>query len=126
MQLRDVIGPEVATIPPGTHLSEAAQKMNALNVNMLPVCDGRTLIGVLTARDLTVRATSAGCDPWTATVRDVMTREVIYARDDQDVHAAARLMERYRLTSLPVLNECGQLVGIVTWGNLRNALKARE
>jgi len=124
MQLRDVMGQEVVAITPGTRLSEAAQKLSALNVNMLPVCNGPTLIGVLTARDLTVRATSEGCDPWIATVRDVMTREVIYARDDQDVHAAARLMERYRLASLPVLNHRGHLVGIVSWENLRNALNA--
>jgi len=125
MQLKDVMRRKVEVVTPGTRLSDAARQMNALRLTMLPVCEGAQLVGVLTARDLTVRATSEGCDPRTTPVRDVMTRSVIYGRDDQAVLDAAVLMVRYRLALLPVLDQHGQLVGIISLGDLdRKTLRA--
>jgi len=118
MQIKDVMRRKVEVVMPGTRLSDAARKMNALRLSVLPVCEGSRLVGVLTARDLTVRATSEGCDPWTTPVRDVMTRSVIYGRDDQAVLDAVVLMSRHRLSLLPVLDRLGRLVGIVSLGDL--------
>jgi CBS domain-containing protein len=118
MQLKDVMRRKVEVVSPGTRLSDAARQMNASRLTMLPVCEGTRLVGVLTARDLTVRATSGGCDPWTTPVRDVMTRSVIYGRDDQAVLDAAVLMVRHRLSLLPVLDQQGRLVGIISLGDL--------
>jgi CBS domain-containing protein len=70
-------------VRPDTTLQDAAQQMRDLDVGPLPVCgDGDRLVGMLTDRDITVRAVAEGLDPWTARVRDVMTPTIIYCFDD--------------------------------------------
>jgi CBS domain-containing protein len=118
MQLKDVMTPGVEVIAPEASIYEAAEKMSHRDVGPLPVCDGDRLIGMLTDRDITVRAVAAGRDPLTTRVRDVMTPDVVYGFDDQDVQDAARLMEQYQIRRLPVLNRSKQLVGIVAVGDL--------
>ena len=118
MQLKDVMTPGVEVIAPEASIYEAAEKMSHRDVGPLPVCDGERLIGMLTDRDITVRAVAAGRDPLTTRVRDVMTPDVVYGFDDQDVQDAARLMEQYQIRRLPVLNRAKQLVGIVALGDL--------
>jgi CBS domain-containing protein len=73
---------------------------------------------MLTDRDITVRAVAAGRDPLTTQVRDVMTPDVVYGFEDQDVEDAARLTEQYQIRRLPVLNRSQQLVGMVALGDL--------
>lgn len=118
MQLKDVMTPGVEVIAPDASVYEAAEKMSHLEIGPLPVCEGTRLIGMLTDRDITVRAVAAGRDPVTTLVRDVMTPEVVYGFDDQDLADAARLMEQYQIRRLPVLNRNKQLVGIVALGDL--------
>ena len=118
MQLKDVMTPEVEVITPEASIYEAATKMSHLDVGPLPVCEGERLVGMLTDRDITVRAVAAGRDPLTTQVRDVMTPDVVYGFADQDVEDAARLMEQYQIRRLPVLNRSQQLVGIVALGDL--------
>jgi CBS domain-containing protein len=118
MQLKDVMTPGVEVIAPEASIYEAATKMCHLDIGPLPVCDGERLIGMLTDRDITVRAVAAGRDPLTTHVRDVMTPDVVYGFDDQDVQDAARLMEQYQIRRLPVLNRSKQLVGMVALGDL--------
>jgi len=118
MQLKDVMTRDVEVIAPDATLTEAAQKMKALNVGPLPVCDGERLLGMLTDRDITVRATAAGQSPREVRVRDVMTRDVVYGFEDQDVGDAVRLMEQRQIRRLVVLNRDQKLVGIVSLGDL--------
>ena len=118
MLLREVMTPHVEVIHPDATLKEAAEKMKALNVGPVPVCDGDRLQGMLTDRDITVRATAAGRDPNTTRVRDVMTPDVIYCFDDQDVREATRIMEEQQIRRLIVLNRDKRLVGIVSLGDL--------
>ena len=73
---------------------------------------------MLTDRDITVRAVAAGRDPLTTQVRDVMTPDVVYGFEDQEIQDAARLMEQYQIRRLPVLNRSKQLVGMVALGDL--------
>ena len=73
---------------------------------------------MITDRDITVRAVAAGRDPVTTQVRDVMTPDVVYGFEDQDIQDAARLMEQYQIRRLPVLNRRQQLVGMVALGDL--------
>ena len=96
----------------------AAEKMSHRDVGPLPVCDGERLVGMLTDRDITVRAVAAGRDPLTTKVREVMTPDVVYGFDDQDIQDAARLMAQYQIRRLPVLNRSKQLVGMVALGDL--------
>src|SRR5512132_4115116 len=118
MQLKDIMTPGVEVIAPEASIYEAAEKMSHRDVGPLPVCEGDRLIGMLTDRDITVRAVAAGRDPLTTTVRDVMTPDVVYGFDDQEVDDAARLMEHYQIRRLPVLNRRQQLVGMVALGDL--------
>ena len=114
MQLRDIMKKNIEKVAPDTPLREAAQKMTERKTTLLPVCDGSTIVGVLTMRDLMIRAIAQGRDPQTTRVRDVMLVPPIYAREDQDVIEAAELMQRWRLRRLPVLNQHMQVVGIVS------------
>jgi len=118
MQLKDVMTHGVEVVNPGTTLQEAAEKMRRLDVGPLPVCDGDRLVGMLTDRDITVRAVAEGCDPTTTPVREAMTPEIIHCFEDQDVQEAARLMAQYQIRRLPILNRNKRLVGMVSLGDL--------
>jgi CBS domain-containing protein len=118
MQLREIMTPHVEVIHPDATLQEAAETMKRLDVGPLPVCDGERLVGMLTDRDITVRASAQGRDPKTTPVREVMTEKVIYAFDDQDPREAAEIMERAQIRRLVVLNRDKRLVGIVSLGDL--------
>src|ERR671925_974151 len=118
MQLKDIMTPGVEVIAPEASLSEAAEKMRHLDIGPLPVCEGERVVGMLTDRDITVRAVAAGRDPRMTHVRDIMTPDVVYGFEDQDVQDAVRLMEQYQIRRLPVLNRSKRLVGIVSLGDL--------
>jgi len=118
MQLKEMMTPNVEVIHPDATLQEAAQKMKGLDVGPLPVCTGKRLEGMLTDRDITVRAVAEGRDPRTTKVQEVMTSEVVYAFEDQDITEAARLMEECQIRRVVVLNRDKQLVGIVSLGDL--------
>jgi CBS domain-containing protein len=118
MQLKEIMTRGIDVIPPEATLKEAAEKMKNLDVGPLPVCDGERLVGMLTDRDITVRAVAAGRDPSTTKVRDAMTPEVVYCFEDQSVEEAAKLMEEKQIRRLPVLNRNKWLVGIVSLGDL--------
>src|SRR5438093_4669224 len=118
MQLKDVMTRRVEVVHPDDTLATAAEKMKSLDVGPMPVCDGERLVGMLTDRDITVRATAAGRDPKTTRVRDVMTPEVAYCFEDQDTNEAARIMEQRQIRRLVILNRDKRLVGIVSLGDL--------
>ncbi len=103
---------------PDASLAAAAGKMKAHDIGVLPVCDGEVLVGMLTDRDIVVRAIAEEHDPKKNPVREVMTPQVVYAFEDQDVREAARLMEEKQLLRLVVLNRDKRLVGIVSLGDL--------
>ena len=118
IQLKEIMTSGVEVVTPEATIQEAAEKMRHLDIGPLPVCDGDRLVGLLTDRDITVRAVAEGRNPTTTQVRDVMTPEVVYGYDDQDSQDAARLMEQYQIRRLPVLNRAKRLVGIVSLGDL--------
>jgi CBS domain-containing protein len=92
--------------------------MKTLDVGPIPVCDGDRIQGMLTDRDITIRATAEGRDPNTTRVREVMTPDVVYCFEDQDVREAAHVMEERQIRRLIVLNRDKRLVGIVSLGDL--------
>jgi CBS domain-containing protein len=118
LRVRDVMTRDVETVAPHSTLVEAAARMKTLGVGVLPVCEGDQLVGMLTDRDITVRATAHGHDPVAERVRDVMTRDLVSCREDQDVAEAARLMQQKQLRRLVVLDQQQRLVGIVSLDDL--------
>jgi len=118
MQLKEIMTPHVEVIDPDATLEEAAEKMERLDIGPLPICDGERLVGMLTDRDITVRATAQGRNPKRTRVRDVMTETVFYCFEDQDVREAAEIMEQAQIRRLVILNRDKRLVGIVSLGDL--------
>src|SRR3954468_23320845 len=118
MLIQDVMTRHAQCTRPTATLHEAAERMQHLNVGSLPVCDGDRLVGMITDRDITVRAVAEGHDPETDQVADVMTPGVTYCLEDQEVEEAARLMNEKQIRRLPVLNRQKRLVGIVSLGDL--------
>jgi CBS domain-containing protein len=120
MKVRDIMTTGVAVIEPDATLEEAAEKMKAHDVGPLPVCENDQLIGMVTDRDITILGTAEGRNPQETTVRDVMTPEVFYVQENQDVEEATRLMEQHQVRRLPVVNESKKLVGIVGLADVAN------
>ena len=118
MKVKDVMTEGAACVTPSTSLQQAARKMKALDVGPLPVCEGDHPVGMITDRDITVRATAEALPPRLAPVRDVMTPGVVSCFEDQDVDEAARLMTEHQVHRLVVLNRDQRLVGIVSLGDL--------
>jgi CBS domain-containing protein len=124
MRLRDVMTRNVEVIPPDASVEQAAERMKALDVGVLPVCDGERLVGMLTDRDITLRATAAGRDPRRTKVSEAMTPDISYCFEDQDVKEAAQLMEQRQIRRLVILSRDKRLVGIVSLGDL--AVETRD
>jgi len=119
MQVHEIMTRGVECVRPDASVQEAAERMRDLDVGPLPVCgDDDRLVGVITDRDITVRATAEGEHPWTTHVREIMTPEVIYCFEDQDVAEAACIMKEKQVRRLIVLNRDKRMVGIVSLGDL--------
>lgn len=118
MQLKDVMTRDIEVVHPDAMLVEAAEKMKALDIGPLPVSDGDRIVGMLTDRDITVRAIAEGRDPKTTKVREAMTPHIVYCFEDQDVKEAAKLMQEKQIRRLVVLSREKRLVGIVALGDL--------
>jgi CBS domain-containing protein len=121
MKVNELMTPNPQTIRPDATLQEAARAMDELNVGVLPVCDNGSLVGLLTDRDIVVRATSAGQDPCTTTVATVMTIPPRSVRSDALLQDALQVMQQQQVRRLPVLDAEGMLVGIVSLGDLAAA-----
>src|SRR5678815_5825198 len=93
MELKDFISYHVEAVGPDDSLQQAAAKMRDLDVGSMPVCEGNRVIGMVTDRDITIRATAAGEDPTTTNVGSVMTPDVVYCTEDDTTEEAARLMQ---------------------------------
>ncbi len=117
MKVRDAMTPDVQLCTPNDTLKDAAEAMMALNVGLLPVTDNDRLVGMITDRDIAVRGVARGRGPETP-VADVMTQEVKYCFEDQDINEVTRNMGEIQVRRLPVVNREKQLVGIIALGDI--------
>jgi CBS domain-containing protein len=117
MQISEVMTRAVQTTSPDVPVQEAARIMAAIDSGILPVGENDRLVGMITDRDLAVRALAQGKGP-DCKVRDVMTPEVKYCFEDEDVAHVARNMAEQKLQRLPVMNRDKHLVGIVSLGDI--------
>jgi len=118
MQIKEVMTTGVEVVRPDETLQEAARKMKSIDVGPLPVCDGDRLVGMITDRDIIVRATADGRDPKTTPVKEAMTPGIVYVYEDQDIEEAAQLMKERQIRRLVVLDRNKRLVGILSLGDL--------
>ena len=115
--LKDLMIKEVETITPDETVQTAARYMHIGNFGMLPVVENHRMIGVITDRDITIRAVADGKDCATK-VRDVMTEQMICAHENEMVASAMQLMSEHQIRRLPIVNSEKNIVGIVALGDL--------
>jgi CBS domain-containing protein len=120
MKVSEAMTRDVNVASPDDTLQQAATKMAELDTGVLPVGANDRLVGMLTDRDIAVRAVAKGKGPQTP-VRDAMSEDVKYCFEDEDLGAVSANMGDVQLRRLPVLNRDKRLVGIVSLGDIVNA-----
>jgi CBS domain-containing protein len=121
MKVKDVMSKNADWISPDTTLAQAAKQMKKQDIGFLPVGENDKLIGVVTDRDIAIRAVAEGKDANATMVRDVMTKKMFYCFDDQSVDEICDNMADIKVRRLPVVNRDKRLVGIVSLGDLSQA-----
>lgn len=116
MKVSEMMSSDVCVVAPNESLGQAAKLMAEYDVGSLPVGEDDRLVGFLTDRDITLRGVARGLGA-DARVRDVMSTEVKYCFDDENVESVARNMADLEVRRLPVVNRDKRLVGIVSLGN---------
>jgi CBS domain-containing protein len=104
----------------------AAQLMKSEDVGPIPILDdleSRRLAGVVTDRDIVLKLVAKDLDPNTTRVSEIMTTDVITCRVDDDAHEAVRLMEKHQVRRIPIVNDNGQLAGIVSQADVATRMK---
>lgn len=118
MEIREIMSRELRIASTGQTLREAAQAMAEQDVGALPVGDHGRLVGMITDRDIVTRAIARGRSPAETRVAEVMSEEVLYCFEDEDVESAAREMSELQIRRLPVLDRQKRLVGVVALADL--------
>ena len=116
-KVSEVMTSDVKVVRPDESVQAAATIMSEENIGALPVCDGTRLKGMITDRDIVVRAVARGRGVDTP-VREVMTEEVIWCTEDSDIHDLLKRMGSDQIRRVPVLDANRNLVGIVALGDL--------
>jgi CBS domain-containing protein len=117
MKVREAMTSNVCIADPEQSIREAACLMADIDAGALPVGENDQLVGMITDRDIAVRAVAIGQSPETK-IRDVMSKEVLYCFEDEDLDDVARNMSNVKVRRLPVLNRDKRLVGILSMGDL--------
>jgi CBS domain-containing protein len=125
MRVAEVMTRNVRLIEPNQTIRDAARLMAEMDAGIMPVREGDRLVGMITDRDIAVRAVAQGRGPDTA-VREVMTDEVKYCFEDEDTAAVERNMAEIQVRRLPVLTRDKRLVGILSLGDLAMSDKAAK
>lgn len=114
MRIKDVMTPGVEAVTAEVSITMAAARMRDDNIGSLPVIDRDRLVGMITDRDICCRVVAEGRDPDTTRVKDVMSTDVLFCFEDQDITAAAGLMEMHRVRRIVILNRDKTLSGFLS------------
>ena len=115
-RVSEVMSTDVQTVSPDDTIEEAAQEMRDGDFGLVPVVEDEQLVGVVTDRDIAIRAVAEGKDPSTP-VSEVMSEGVVWVNEDDSVEDAARIMSEHQIRRLPVVDSEQHLVGIVSLGD---------
>jgi len=117
MKISDCMTRDVKLVSPDQPIREAARFMLSADAGSIPVGDGDRLVGMITDRDIAVRAVAEGLGPDTP-VREVMSGELLYVFEDQSIEEVAENMSDSQVRRFPVVNREKKLVGIVSLGDI--------
>jgi CBS domain-containing protein len=123
-KVREVMTDRPRCVTLDTPISEAASLMESENIGSLPVLEGEELAGMITDRDIVVRAVAKGKDPRGMPVREVVSRELVTVYAEEDLSTALTKMASEQVRRLPVVDEDNRLVGILAQADV--ALEAKE
>ena len=118
MKISELMTPDVELVQPDDTLHTAARMMADLDTGALPVGENDKLAGMITDRDITIRAVAEGRDPDQTKVRDAMSEHIRFCFEDEDTREVGRKMSEWAVRRLPVLNRDKRLVGIISLGDL--------
>jgi CBS domain-containing protein len=118
MKIREIMTPDAQCVGPEETLVDAAALMRQLDVGVLPVCNEGEVIGMITDRDIAIRAVAEARPPTTTRVREIMTPGSVYVFEDQDVDEVVQVMEEHQIRRAPVLSREKRIVGIVSLGDI--------
>ncbi len=124
MQVKEIMTYNAETIDSEASLIEAAQKMKSLEIGCMPVCEGEEVVGMITDRDIAIRAVAEDKNPSSTLVKEIMTPEVFYCFEDDDIHEAAEMMEEKTIHRLLVLSTYNKPIGFVSLADF--AVKSRD
>ena len=118
MRCADIMKTDLECVTPETTVQTAAQRMRIENVGFLPVCDSsKKVVGTITDRDLAIRVL-ADARPESLPVQDVMTRDIVSCRPEDDLRVAEELMARHRKSRIVCLDGRDQLVGVISLSDI--------
>lgn len=118
MIISEVMTRDVRIVSPDDTLESAARLMEEQDFGSLPVAENDRLVGMVTDRDIAIRAVARGLIPRESTVGEIMSAEIKYVYDDESVRDVANVMGDLQVRRLPVLDRSKRLVGIVSLGDL--------
>lgn len=124
MQVGEIMTRTIRMTKPDDTLQHAARLMAEADTGVLPVGENDRLVGMLTDRDIAIRGSARGCDPTRTPVREIMTPEVRYCFEDEDVESVARNMAQLQVRRLPVFSREQHLVGIISLADLSHTSDA--
>jgi len=126
MQISEIMSRDVAIAAPGDSVQKVAQKMAEIDAGIIPVGEKDRLVGMISDRDIVLRAVAKGKAPGKCTARDVMSPDIKYCYEHEKLEDAARNMATLQVKRLPVLDRDKRLVGIVSLGDLACEPEADE
>ena len=118
MFVKEIMSSDVEAVSPDTPLQEIARKMRDKNLGSIPVRDKVEVVGFVTERDLATKAIAEALDPATTPAREIMSKDIVFCFDDEEVSDAAHLMEEKHLYRLPVFTHDKKLAGILSISDL--------
>jgi CBS domain-containing protein len=129
-QCSDVMTKDLVYSSPDDMVADVAQLMKTEDIGPVLIVrespEGKRLVGIVTDRDLAIKVVGGGLDPQNTKVESVMTREVITCRAEEDVQHAMRAMAEYQLRRIPVVDNDGMLVGIISQADVATRLNEPE
>lgn len=118
MQAKEVMSSNIRIIPSNTSIQAAAELMRQMDIGVLPVTEEGRIVGMLTDRDIAIRAVAEGSDPGATPARDVMSRDVVSCFEDQDARDVARAMEQNQVRRVVIVNRKNEAIGMVSVDDL--------
>jgi len=118
MRISEIMTRDPELIDPNSSIRDAARRMKNEDIGALPIGENDRLIGMVTDRDIAIRAVAEDRDSTSTTVRDVMSEKIYYCFEDDDIEDAARCMAENQVRRLPILNRDKRLTGIVSLADI--------